>query len=149
MLELNKWNDTEEESISDADRLAFLEEFTDADTLALAKSRILAEKKWAAQVRSELKREDLTRAERLYYRKQLAKMSLDKEREEDLIEAKQKLAEAEQKTTEVQQKLVEVEQKLINFVMSLLQESLLTEEEIARLANIDIKQVEDIKEQLN
>ena len=160
MLELNKWTEIEEESISDADRLAFLKNFTDAATLDIMKSQILAEKKWAAQVRKELKRNDLTRAERLYYRKQQVRLNLSNQIIDNAIEAQRKLAKAIQRKTETKQELAavnqtifdvnrtidEAKQKLRITVIDLLKEGSFTGEEIAKMNYVDIKRVQEIIE---
>ncbi len=155
MLELGKWNKTEQEIVSELDIFILLMKFTDTATVDTPVPEILAKTEWSAWVLSQLEQDDLTRAERLYYRKQLAKMSLDKEREEDLIEAKQKLAEAEQvivetkqEANEAKQEANEAKQKLITTVIRLLRKGVFTEEEIAEFIGIDIKQVQEIKEQM-
>ena len=125
LLELGKWNKSEEEIVSDLDILILLMKFTETATVDTPTPEILVQTGWAEWVMEQLERKDLNRSERLFFRKQQAKIgyyeTLDEmaaeekaQLEQDLVDTKQKLLEVEQKTLEAQQKATEAQQKVID-----------------------------------
>ena len=173
LLELGKWNKTQEEIVSNLDILILLMKFTDTATVDTPTPKILTKTEWAAWVLDKLKQDNLTRAERLFYRKEQAKIGYFKGMEEDAAEAKLQLAEAQhkateakhkateakreateakaeaqQKSAEAEQQITEAEQRIISTVLNLLKEGSFTEEKVAEIVNIDIDQVREIKQQL-
>jgi len=162
LLELGKWNKTEQEIVSDLDILILLMKFTDTATADTPIPKILTETEWAAWVLNKLKQDNLTRAERLFYRKQQARIGFLKGIEEDAEEAKLQLAEAqqqvqqaeqqvqqaEQKSAEAEQKLAEIEQRTTLMISNFLKEGSFTEEKIAELTGFDIALIQKIKAQL-
>jgi len=141
LLELGKWNKTEQEIVSDLDKLILLMKFTDTATVDTPTPKILTETEWAVWVMKKLEQKNLTRAERLFYRKEQAKIGYFKGLEEDASEARAKIVEAEQKSVEAEQ--------IINLtITNLLKEGSFTEEKIAEMMGIDINQVQEVKKQL-
>ncbi len=167
LLELGKWNKTEQEIVSNLDILILLMKFTDTATVDTPTPKILTETEWAAWVLDKLKQDNLTRAERLFYRKEQAKIGYIKGIEEDAAEAKLQLAEAKAEASkeiaaikaEVNREIVEVkakaeevkteaEQRTLTVVTNLLKEGTFTEEKIAEITNINIDRIREIKQQL-
>ena len=147
LLELGKWNKTEEEVVSDLDILILLMKFTDTATIDTPMPKILTETEWAVWVTEKLKQENLTRAERLFYRKQQATIGYFKGIEEDAAEAKAELAEARAKSAEAEQKSAEAKQMINLTITNLLKEGF-AEDKIAELTGTDTDYVRQIKTQL-
>ena len=170
LLELGKWNKTEQEVVSNLDILILLMKFTDTATVDTPIPKILTETEWAVWVLNKLKQDNLTRAERLFYRKEQAKIGYIKGIEEDAAEAKLQLAEAkaeankeiaaiqaevkevkaevEEIKAEAEKKSAEAEQRTLTVVTNLLKEGTFTEEKIAEITSINIDRIREIKQQL-
>ena len=160
MLELGKWNKTEDEIKTDLDKLILLMKFTDTATAQDPIPEVLTKEEWTAQTLEKLRANNLTDEERLAYEFALIKRaSLDdindrvekkmEQAEQKVEQAEQEAEQAKQKAEQAKQKAEQAEQKVEQAIISLLQEDVQGDERIAKLFNVDIEYVQQLKKQLS
>lgn len=160
LLELGKWNKTEAEIETDLDKLILLMKFTDTATIHDPIPEVLTKEEWTAQTLEKLRTNNLTSEERVAYKDALAKRaSLDdinyrveqkiKVAEQKAEAAEQKAEVAEQKAEVTKQKLEVAEQKNISAMLTTLKMGTLTDKDIAKIFNVEIEHVKQLRQQLD
>jgi len=167
VIELGKWDKTEDEIETDLDKLILLMKFTDTATVQDPIPKVLTKEEWTAQTLEKLRTNNLTKAERVAYKDALAKRaSLDEinrlaaERDEKakqtmlkaeqiVKQAEQDIKQAKQETEQAKQETEQEKQKVVSAIISLLKEGLFKDGRIAELFNVDIEYVQQLKDQLN
>ena len=145
MLELGKWNKAEHEVKTDLDKLILLMKFTDTPTAQDPIPEVLTRQEWTRRILEQLRTDDLTSEERVAYQMELAKQASYDEMDRTFEQGMKKVEEAEQKVEEAEQKAEEAKQ--VN-IKKLLQKGVLTDEDIAEIFDVDITDIQSIKDSL-
>ena len=145
MLELGKWNKAEHEVKTDLDKLILLMKFTDTATAQDPIPEVLTRQEWTRRILEQLRTDDLTSEERVAYQMELAKQASYDEMDRTFEQGMKKVEEAEQKVEEAEQKAEEAKQ--VN-IKKLLQKGVLTDEDIAEIFDVDITDIQSIKDSL-
>jgi len=115
MLELGKWNKTEDEIKTDLDKLILLMKFTDTATAQDPIPEVLTKEEWTAQTLEKLRANNLTDEERLAYEFALIKRAslddINDRVEKKMEQAEQKVEQAEQKVEQAEQKAEQAKQE--------------------------------------
>ncbi len=166
VVELGKWDKTEDEVESDLDKLMLLMKYTETATIDQPIPKILTDTDWMEHTIQLLKEENLTDEERLAYEMELARVGFligaderderkrqeteqkARETEQKARETEQKAKETEQKAKETEQKAKETEQKISAAITNLIKEGSFSDEKIANLLNVGIEKVHEIKQDL-
>ncbi len=166
ILELEKWNKTEEELETDLDKLIFLMKYTDTATVNDPIPEVITKTEWMKHLLHTLELENLTDAERDAYEKDAINTALaisieerdEKERQKTAqmkLEAKQMKQEAKQMKQEAKQ--IEQEAKQIakknektkdNLIEKLLIMGTDSDQEVADFFKVSIERIQRIKQQL-
>lgn len=137
IIELDKWNKTEDEIETDLDKLILLMKFTDTATAQDPIPEVLTKDEWTAQTLEKLRTNNLTSEERVAYKDALVKRaSLD-----DINRR------VEEKIKQAEQKAEQAEQKSVSAILALLKMGTLTDEDIAKAFSVKLEYVQQLKEQ--
>ncbi len=132
IIELNKWNKTEDEIETDLDKLILLMKFTDTATAQDPIPEVLTKEEWTAQTLEKLKTNNLTKAERVAYKDALAKRASLDEINRLAAERDRLSAEREEKAKQTMIEAQQIKKQA---------------KEIEKQAKVDVKQAkEDVKQ---
>ncbi len=144
VVELGKWNKTEDELETDLDKLLFLMKYTDTATVNDPIPEVITNTEWMQHLLRTLELENLTDDERDAYEKDAINTALVIAIEEHDEKERQKTAQMKQ---EARQKEQEARQKITSAITNLLNEGIFNDEKIAQILSITVQQVKEVREQ--